>query len=808
MRGEIVFDRQLEAIFETITDVIIIFDAQGNIVAHNFRAPDRLFSPSYNTLSLIERWQKLGLLDEQGQPLSLDNFPPYRILQGETFTGAKSLDVLLPLPDGKLRYFNVGGAPIRDASGNITGAVMVCRDVTERRLLEQQKQELARDAQARASRLETIIDSLVDAVFIYDAQGNILQMNKAARTLLGFSDEKPYASLPVGRRLSLLELRDPRGNPISQEHNGVARLLRGEVLTDSNGIDILMRTLDGREIYANVGGAPLRDSEGNIIGAVGVARDVTERYRLEQRVQTLAREAQARAAHLETIIESMVDGVFIYDEQGRLLQMNQAGRKLLGISDEMQYASLTDEQRSELLQVRDECGTPLPKEQWGLERLLRGEALTGSNRLDILLQTLDGRDIYVNISGAPLRDGAGNIVGAVAVIHDVTERRQLEQQIRILAQEAQTRATWLEAIIDSMAEGVIIYDLDRKIQLMNATLRKAMGIENLDAYNARRFTERARLYEFRDAYGQKFPKDSLSIDLALQQGKITQREVEVIRPDGHRKTLFVSTSPVCNKPGEIIGAVILTQDITERKSIERQKDEFFSIVSHELRTPITAIQGFAEILEMTMEQGESLDNPRSVRAMREILQQSQRLTRLIEEMLEISRIEGQRVLLHPAPHNLLDILYEVIESQQLINKRYALRLTLDGIAPDEGLIGYVDRDRIEQVLNNLVENAAKYSPAGSEIEIGLRYTPSKANEVLIWVKDQGIGIVPDELPRIFDRYHRARNLDHSISGFGIGLYLVHEFVTRHSGKVWVESAEGAGSTFFVSLPLKPPEQSG
>src|SRR5579884_1153579 len=393
MHGELVYNRQLEAIFETITDIIIIFDAQGNVVAENFRDPERLYGSRYSARSLIERWETLGLLDEQGQPLSLDNFPPYRILQGETLTGAKSLDVLLPLPNSKLRYFNVGGAPIRDASGNITGAVMVCRDVTERRLLEQEKQQLAQEAQTRASRLETIIDSLVDAVFIYDAQGNILQMNKTARKLLGLSDEKWYVSHHLNERLLLLELRDPRGNPISEEHYGIARLLRGEVLTDSNGIDIFMRTLDGREIYGNVSGAPLRDSAGNIIGAVGVARDVTERYRLEQ-------------------------------------------------------------------------------------------------------------------------------------------------QIQALAQEAQTRASWLEAIIDSMAEGVVIYDQNRKIQLMNATLRKAMGIENLDAYSTSECEQRANLYEFRNMHGQKYPAYPRSLDLALEQGKVTRREVEVIRPDGRRKTMF------------------------------------------------------------------------------------------------------------------------------------------------------------------------------------------------------------------------------------------------------------------------------
>ncbi len=113
------------------------------------------------------------------------------------------------------------------------------------------------------------------------------------------------------------------------------------------------------------------------------------------------------------------------------------------------------------------------------------------------------------------------------------------------------------------------------------------------------------------------------------------------------------------------------------------------------------------------------------------------------------------------------------------------------------------RTRIIQVLNNLINNAVKYSPDHNEIEVGLRFTVDKPDEVIIWVRDHGIGIAANELPHIYERFHRASNLDRSISGLGIGLYLVNELVTQHEGHIWVESIEGKGSTFYVTLPLHP-----
>lgn len=243
----------------------------------------------------------------------------------------------------------------------------------------------------------------------------------------------------------------------------------------------------------------------------------------------------------------------------------------------------------------------------------------------------------------------------------------------------------------------------------------------------------------------------------------------------------------------------LQEDVTQRKTMEQQKNEFLSIASHELRTPITSIQGFAELLNTLIARGK-VQTPQSTRALRGILEGSPRLNRLIEELLDLSRLEKDQLFINVAPHDLFALVAYVVEEQELVNKQHSFEMVVEGLRPNEALMVNCDENRLVQVFTNLLSNAVKYSPLHSEITVGLRYKPDMPREVVMWVKDQGIGIPQDELPYIFERFHRARMLDRSISGMGIGLFLVKEVVTRHGGSVWVEQNVGeVGSTFYVKL---------
>jgi len=363
----------------------------------------------------------------------------------------------------------------------------------------------------------------------------------------------------------------------------------------------------------------------------------------------------------------------------------------------------------------------------------------------------------------------------------------------------------LRTVLDQLPEGVVITGAsDGRVSYANVTASSILGIplKKLIGAPLNRYPQ-GHLVANLD--GKLVLPWNFTVIHALCGETISSQETMVIKPDGSNVVTLSSAMPIRMESGVTTEAAIVFQDITAQKSIEQQKNEFLSIASHELRTPVTAILGYAEILQLKASQGDSLDFM-SQQAIARINEQSECLKRLIDELLDISRLEHVQILLNPDLHDLLATVSFVIESQASTTKQHQLHLVVDGLSPKGALMGHFDAERMMQVLNNLIGNAIKYSPEGGEIEIGLRHTFENPDEVLIWVKDQGIGIPASELPDIFKRFHRASNVDRSFDGLGIGLYLVNELVMQHGGRVWAESTEGIGSTFYVLLPLQSNQQ--
>ena len=366
--------------------------------------------------------------------------------------------------------------------------------------------------------------------------------------------------------------------------------------------------------------------------------------------------------------------------------------------------------------------------------------------------------------------------------------------------------TRLRVVLDQLPEGILITEASNGlITYANVSAEHLLGISLVDLIGTS-LDRHLQAHPEPDKKSQNTPPWNFAIVRALSEETVKTQETLVMRSDGSSVVSLCSSAPLFSANGTLTGAVLVFQDVTVQKSLEQHKDEFLSMTSHELRTPLTAIQGLAELLQMNNTHNQPLDSSRSRRALKQIVEQSQHLTKLIEEMLDLSRIEQTRFTLNRAPVDILSVLMNVVESQATISRRHHLHLTVEEIEAASPLIANVDAERLVQVFNNLISNAIKYSPAGGSIEIGLRpmITPHASQtpcEVLIWVKDQGIGIAPEEIPHIFKRFHRASTLDPSFSGLGIGLYLVKEIITSHGGRVWVESIEDGGSTFYLLLPL-------
>jgi signal transduction histidine kinase len=247
----------------------------------------------------------------------------------------------------------------------------------------------------------------------------------------------------------------------------------------------------------------------------------------------------------------------------------------------------------------------------------------------------------------------------------------------------------------------------------------------------------------------------------------------------------------------IENAKLYTEQVEARRKVEdlsRLKDEFLSIASHELRTPVTSIKGYTQLAKTLIREN---DLATSEEYLDIALDQIDRMSRLILELLDVSRIETGRLQIRREPIPWSNFVRDVVHRHHTAFSDRHFRVDGDG---DERVING-DRDRLEQVLGNLLENAVKYSPEGSDISVAV---DDRGDHVVTAVSDRGMGIPADELGQVFERFHRGRHVSSTnYGGLGLGLYITKQIVERHGGQIWVESREGQGTTFYFSLPAAP-----
>ena len=314
------------------------------------------------------------------------------------------------------------------------------------------------------------------------------------------------------------------------------------------------------------------------------------------------------------------------------------------------------------------------------------------------------------------------------------------------------------------------------------------------------------------------------VNKVLQTGAIVglANHTILLSRDGREIPIDDSAAPIREGNGTPQGAILVFRDITERKKAEdardallareqvarraleeadELKDRFLSVASHELRTPLTSIKGYGQILRRRYDKGTLRTDDSYIGQILDTLDgQVNRMTRLIAEMLDISRIRtGHMALTYTSDVDVLALVNEVIgQQQQAEYSDHPLSVQTD----ETDLTATIDRDRVAQVLNNLISNARKYSPAGAPIRISI--ISGAADSFTLAVRDEGYGIAEADQSRIFGQFYRAQNPDiQRMEGLGLGLFISADIVARHGGTVRVESAPGAGSTFFITLPLQP-----
>lgn len=436
----------------------------------------------------------------------------------------------------------------------------------------------------------------------------------------------------------------------------------------------------------------------------------------------------------------------------------------------------------------------------------------------------------------PLLAG-GTVVGVVGIYGDPALPERIEVQTLMmmgnligfaianvrLYQESHIERRKLAAVINSIVEGVVLCDRLGRLVLANRT---AMELLSSDSFPYQQpISSMADFYAIRDLDGRALPVERLPLTRALAGEVFHDYRVLLRGASGEDTVMSFSGAPVYGDMNTIEGAVVIFRDITEHQKLERAKDDFLAVAAHELRSPLAAVRSYADLL-IRREQRRDKEDAADLRGLTILAQQVSHMLRLVDNLLDLSRLDAGLFILQLQRVNLVALTNQVIDQLRPMIGERDVKLTSD--APD--LMVTCDPLRIRQVLTNLLVNAARYSGSGSPIEVSeviirsdvlaTRYghqPPATLRSwllnlqsvshplALITVRDYGIGMSEETMQRLFRRYARGRQ--RTGEGLGLGLYLSYELVVRHGGTIWAESIEGRGSTFYVALPLEGPSQS-
>lgn len=661
---------------------------------------------------------------------------------------------------------------------------------------------------------QTTLGSIGDAVIATDTARRVTFLNHEAERLTGWSQAQA-----VGKDLHEVfsVVNEITRQPVECT---VERVLEtGRVAELANQTILVAR--DGSERPIDKTAAPIRAESGEVYGVVLVIRDITEKREaarklqeahdaLERGVAERTAELSGQRAFLAAVLEAIEDGIVACDSSGVLTLFNRATREFHGLPE----APLPAQRWSDHYDLyRPDGITPLPLQEIPLFRALSGEHVRDA---EMVIAPKAGKHRTVLAGGRALLDEAGRKLGAVVSMHDITARLEaraareaaLQEQARRMEAEAAAESVraskeQFALLLESSGEGIYGMGPDGRCTFINTAGAALLGYRPQELIGQSLHD----IIHHHRADGSEYPVAECAINQAARGAAPVRVHDEVFwHKDGTAVPVAYSVSPMAsgNKPA---GAVITFSDITERKRTEedlrrlaaelsesdRRKTEFLATLAHELRNPLAPLRNGLQIMRL------AADNPAAIATARDMMErQVAHMAHLVDDLLDIARITRGTVELKKERVDLKRLVAGAVETSLPLIEASSHALIVD--VPDEPLNLEADPTRITQVVGNLLNNAAKYTPNAGRIELAARRV---GTEVIVSVSDTGIGIPEESLATVFEMFTQVgRNMDRAQGGLGIGLSLVRTLVELHGGTVSVTSpGVGKGSTFKIRLPL-------
>jgi PAS domain S-box-containing protein len=659
------------------------------------------------------------------------------------------------------------------------------------------------------SHFRLLLENLPAGAYTCDSEGLITYYNEQAVRLWG---RAPQLHDPVDRFCGSFKLyRADDGAPINHDQCWMALALRER--RDFNGQEIIIERPDGSRVTGLAHANPIFDADGRLLGAVNILVDISDRK-------------QAEEAHgfLAAIVASSDDAIVGKTLEGRVLSWNAGAERLFGYTaEEMIGQSIL---RIIPPERRDE-------ETLILSKISRGERI---DHFETVRVDKHGRRLDISLTVSPVCDKAGRVIGASKVARDISERKRAESAMRRLKDELAVQLTDLERLHEMSVRLTPALSLQ---PILEESLRTAAALERADMGLLSIYVAEKGLLELGASLGfdqnflkivEHMPIGSGACGTCFREGRrVIVEDVEadslfapyrdVARQAGFRA---VHATPLVTRSGVVVGVIsthfrrphrpsdreLRLIDLCARQTVDfienvrlyeqlresdRRKDEFLAMLAHELRNPLAPLSNALHILRLSDELGPAVEHVRDI-----MERQVNQMVRLVEDLLEVSRITRGKIELRKERTDLVAVLGNAVETSRPAIEAAGHRLAIS--VPPEPLPLDADPVRLAQVVTNLLNNAAKYSDEGGQIWLSAR---REGSDAVISVKDTGVGISAEMLPHVFEMFAQVdQTVNRAQGGLGIGLTLARRLVELHGGRIDAYSeGPGQGSEFVVRLPL-------